>query len=191
MAKTIKEDKEILIEIKKSKFIGYTFFCENVEEANSYLKQLDIDHKKATHICYAYVINSNEKASDDGEPQGTAGIPILDVIKKQKLENVLVVVVRYFGGIKLGAGGLVRAYSDTASETIKASDVAILTKVNRCITKLNYGEEGLLKLLKQNIDVYNVVVDYKDKMEVEFCLTKGVELKEIEYTIYEEKLIRV
>ena len=117
--KTIKYDKENLIEIKKSKFIGYTFFCESIDDANKYLTQVRELHKKATHVCFAYVVNSNEKASDDGEPQGTAGIPILDVIKKQKLTNVLCIVVRYFGGIKLGAGGLVRMYTKTTSEVLK------------------------------------------------------------------------
>ena len=191
MANTIKYDKEVLIEIKKSKFIGYTFFCENVEDANNYIKQLNAEHKKATHVCYSYVINSNEKANDDGEPQGTAGIPILDVIKKQKLENVLVAVVRYFGGIKLGAGGLVRAYSETASEAIKLSEIATLLKVVECKTTFNYGEENLLNALKQKDGVYNVQVNYVDKLEVTFCLDKNTILNDFNFEKFDEKLIRV
>ncbi|MBR2468137.1 MAG: YigZ family protein [Clostridia bacterium] len=191
MANTIKYDKEVLIEIKKSKFIGYTFFCENVEAANNCIKQLNAEHKKATHVCYSYVINSNEKANDDGEPQGTAGIPILDVIKKQKLENVLVAVVRYFGGIKLGAGGLVRAYSETASEVIKLSEIATLLKVVECKTTFNYGEENLLNALKQKDGVYNVQVNYVDKLEVTFCLDKNTILNDFNFEKFDEKLIRV
>lgn len=191
MANTIKYDKEVLIEIKKSKFIGYTFFCENVEDANNCIKQLNAEHKKATHVCYSYVINSNEKANDDGEPQGTAGIPILDVIKKQKLENVLVAVVRYFGGIKLGAGGLVRAYSETASEAIKLSEIATLLKVVECKTTFNYGEENLLNALKQKDGVYNVQVNYVDKLEVTFCLDKNAILNDFNFEKFDEKLIRV
>lgn len=191
MANTIKYDKEVLIEIKKSKFIGYTFFCENVEAANNCIKQLNAEHKKATHVCYSYVINSNEKANDDGEPQGTAGIPILDVIKKQKLENVLVAVVRYFGGIKLGAGGLVRAYSETASEVIKLSEIATLLKVVECKTTFNYGEEHLLNALKQKDGVYNVQVNYVDKLEVTFCLDKNTILNDFNFEKFDEKLIRV
>ena len=108
-------------EIKKSKFLGYIFKVETLEEISSILQDIKKEHKKATHITYAFTIKCpfSEKAYDDGEPSGTAGRPILNVIHKNNLENVLLVVVRYFGGIKLGAGGLLRAYSKTASETIK------------------------------------------------------------------------
>ena len=110
------------LEIKKSKFIGYLFEIKNVEEIKEKIDALKREHKKATHICYAYRLASpfSEKAVDDGEPSGTAGKPILNVLQKQEKQNVLLVVVRYFGGIKLGAGGLLRAYSKCASETLKA-----------------------------------------------------------------------
>lgn len=106
---------------KKSKFIGYLFQCENVEDVSNALSLLRAEHKKATHICYAYSLVSPflEKAVDDGEPGGTAGRPILSVIQKRGQKNVCVFVVRYFGGIKLGAGGLVRAYTKTTSEVLK------------------------------------------------------------------------
>ena len=92
---------------KKSRFISYAYFIDSVEKANKYLEELRKEYYDARHICYAYVLNSPviEKCSDDGEPSGTAGKPLLDILKKRKLTNVLVVVVRYFGGIKLGAGG--------------------------------------------------------------------------------------
>ncbi len=110
------------IEIKKSKFISYAFKLENLEEVKTILQNLKKEHKKAEHICYAYVFNHgivSEKCFDDGEPNGTAGYPILNVIKKRGAENTLVAVVRYFGGIKLGAGGLTRAYTKAASEVLK------------------------------------------------------------------------
>lgn len=110
------------IEIKKSKFIGQKFNVSSIDDVNRILADIKKEHKKATHVCYAYRIVGKEyleKAFDDGEPSGTAGKPILNVIQKQDLKNVLVVIVRYFGGIKLGAGGLLRAYSKTASETLK------------------------------------------------------------------------
>ena len=100
--------------INKSRFIAYKFDLETVEEIKDILNNLKKQHKKSTHICYAYVFNKDvvsEKCCDDGEPGGTAGYPILNVIKKKNLTNVLVAVVRYFGGIKLGAGGLTRAYT--------------------------------------------------------------------------------
>ncbi len=111
----------MIIEIKKSKFIGQLFDVFSQEEISNILQELKKEHKKATHICYAYRISHpfSEKAFDDGEPSGTAGKPILNVLQKQDKQNCLLVVIRYFGGIKLGAGGLVRAYSKTASETVK------------------------------------------------------------------------
>lgn len=110
---------------KKSRFIGYLFNCENVEDVQNALLLLKNEHKKATHICYAYSLKNPflEKAVDDGEPGGTAGRPILSVIQKKGASNVCVFVVRYFGGIKLGAGGLVRAYTKTTSEAMKGIDL--------------------------------------------------------------------
>lgn len=109
------------LEIKKSKFIGLYFPVKSQDEVVEVLNNLKKEHKKATHICYAYRLTNpfSEKAFDDGEPSGTAGKPILNVLQKQDKKDSLLVVVRYFGGIKLGAGGLVRAYSKTASETLK------------------------------------------------------------------------
>lgn len=108
-------------EIKKSKFFGYLFEVKSVDEVKSVLEMLKKQHKKATHITYAYSLKSPflQKAFDDNEPSGTAGKPILNVIQKNGRNDVLIVVVRYFGGVKLGAGGLIRAYSKTASETLK------------------------------------------------------------------------
>lgn len=113
-----------MIEIveKKSRFLGYAYSGICASDIERILKDLSNEHKKATHICYAYNIITggvSAKAFDDGEPSGTAGKPIFNVIEKKKLIDVLIVVVRYFGGIKLGAGGLVRAYSKCASECVK------------------------------------------------------------------------
>ena len=107
---------EIIIE--KSKFITYSFDLFSTDKIKDILLELKKEHRKATHICFAYVYKKEvvlEKCSDDGEPSGTAGLPILNVIKKKGLQNIMVVVVRYFGGKKLGAGGLVRAYTKSAS----------------------------------------------------------------------------
>ncbi len=100
--------------INKSRFIAYVYELNNLNEVSLILNNLKQEHKKARHICFAYVYNRemvSEKCSDDGEPKGTAGYPIMNVIKKKGLSNILVAVVRYFGGIKLGAGGLTRAYT--------------------------------------------------------------------------------
>ncbi len=111
-----------VVEIKKSKFIGYAFNVSSIKEIEFYLNNIKREHKKATHVCYAYKFFSDKlyvKCFDDNEPSGTAGKPILNVVDKNKFSNILVVVVRYFGGILLGAGGLIRAYSKTASNTVK------------------------------------------------------------------------
>lgn len=168
MKLTIKQDVNEILEIKKSKFIGYAFFCADTETANNYLASLRLEHKKATHVCYAYVINSNEKASDDGEPQGTAGLPILEIIKKRKLTNVLVVVVRYFGGIKLGAGGLVRAYGESATLALNSAATATINEVSEFNLTLNYENEGVLNTLKNSDGVYELRIEYSDKINVTF-----------------------
>ena len=123
--KSIDVNSQIQIDIKKSKFIAYSFYVEDEQSVIKHLDLLKKEYGDATHICYAYVLNSpnREKAFDDGEPDGTAGKPILEVIKKQKLSNVLIIVVRYFGGIKLGSGGLARAYLNSASEVVKQSKI--------------------------------------------------------------------
>lgn len=104
---------------KKSRFIAYLYNVDTIQEVNDYLNALTNEHKKARHICYAYKIGNIAKASDDGEPKGTAGLPILSVINKRNLDYILIVVVRYFGGIKLGAGPLTRAYLKSAGEIVK------------------------------------------------------------------------
>ena len=109
------------IVINKSRFIAYLYELENLEVVKDIIAGLKKEQKKANHVCYAYVYNKDmvsEKCSDDGEPGGTAGYPILNVIKKKNRTNILVAVVRYFGGIKLGAGGLTRAYTKSAASVL-------------------------------------------------------------------------
>ena len=128
--KTILNEVNNTIVIEKSKFLGYLFPCDSKEIANEILENLRKQHAEATHVCYAYIINDDNvllyKSSDDGEPSQTAGAPILNVIKRNNLTNVLCAVVRYFGGIKLGAGGLVRAYSNSAVEVVNKSTIVTL-----------------------------------------------------------------
>ena len=107
------------LEIKKSKFIAYYYEVDDASEVKDIINNLKKEHKKARHIPYAYKINQDMKKSDDKEPSGTSGMPILNIIQKNNLNHTLIAVVRYFGGIKLGAGGLIRAYSSSAKEVIK------------------------------------------------------------------------
>ena len=105
--------------IKKSKFIAYYYEINSVKEASDILEQLKQEHKKARHIPYAYQVNNTAKKTDDKEPTNTAGLPIYNLITINHLDNCLIAVVRYFGGVKLGAGGLTRAYVNVAKEVIK------------------------------------------------------------------------
>ena len=114
--KLIKKSEVI---IKKSKFIGYYYEIDSKMDAENILKELKKEHKKARHIPYAYKLDVIAKKSDDKEPSNTAGAPILNIIELKKMNNCLIAVVRYFGGIKLGAGGLLRAYSQAANEATK------------------------------------------------------------------------
>lgn len=112
--------------IQKSRFIGYIKRVETEEAAQDFIKEIKKKHHDATHNCSAYLIGQNnevQKANDDGEPSGTAGLPMLEVLKKQQLKDTVVVVTRYFGGVKLGAGGLIRAYGTTTSKAIKKTGV--------------------------------------------------------------------
>ena len=107
-----------ILEIKKSKFIAYYYEVTNIEEVTKILIELKKEHKKARHIPYAYKIDNEIKKSDDKEPSGTSGTPILNIIEKNNLNHTLIAIVRYFGGIKLGTGGLIRAYSTAAKKVI-------------------------------------------------------------------------
>ncbi len=122
--RTVRQEAHAEIVIKKSRFIGYAKPVATEEEAVAFIDEIKRLHRTATHNCSAYVVGERDqfqKASDDGEPSGTAGKPILEVIKHKRLKNVAVVVTRYFGGIMLGAGGLVRAYTDGAVAGIEAA----------------------------------------------------------------------
>lgn len=136
---SISENSFVEWEISKSQFLGYSFYVEDFLQAEQFISELWKQYPKATHICWATKIGDNvERFDDNGEPSYTAGMPILDVIKKRKLTNVLVAVVRFYGGVKLGAGGLVRAYSKTASMVCYQSQEASLSRVAVYNYKVNY-----------------------------------------------------
>ena len=127
--------------IEKSKFLTYSQHVESEEEARAFVAEIRAKHPFATHCCFAFVadkIGNLQRFSDDGEPQGTAGMPILDVLKNKKLFETAVAVVRYFGGIKLGAGGLVRAYSSSAAENLAVADIRSLETCVEMAIEVDY-----------------------------------------------------
>ena len=103
---------------KKSRFIGYAKQVDSEDEAKAYIKEISSEHPKANHVTFAYVLSNTAKTNDAGEPKGTAGLPIYNVITRRNIQNIVVIVVRYFGGTKLGKGGLIRAYGKTAGLAI-------------------------------------------------------------------------
>lgn len=140
--------------IKKSRFICSIARVSSEEEAQQFITSIQAANKKATHNCFAYMIGDNDRIqreSDNGEPSGTAGIPILESLKLAKIHNVVVVVTRYFGGIKLGAGGLIRAYSNTTTEAIHQA--GLVQRIKQAILKITVTyalHDPLLYYLKEN-----------------------------------------
>ena len=158
---TIAESVQSEITEKKSKFIANLFYVENSEEAEKIIKEIKRKYFDARHNCIAYRVIENgnviEKSSDDGEPSGTAGAPMLNILQKNNLANVLIIVTRYFGGILLGTGGLVRAYSDSLKEAIKKSTLVEQEPGYEAEIKLPYTDFEKFKYYcnKNNINIIN------------------------------------
>lgn len=161
--KTISNNIINEIEIKNSRFITLLYKLEtnNVTEIITEVKN---NYPKATHYCYGYIYNDIGKYSDDGEPSGTAGAPIMNVLEKETLSNILVIVVRYFGGIKLGAGGLVRAYTKATTEALKIAQYEELIKGYKIQISFEYNQEKQLNYLLNNSTIieksYNEQITY-------------------------------
>ena len=141
---TIKFNIENEFIIKKSKFITKLYFVTSEIEIKNILDENKNDYKDATHICYAYILNNVQRFNDDSEPSGTAGMPILNVLKNNNLNNVLCIVIRYFGGIKLGAGGLIRAYCSSVSEALNKTE--IINVVNGKKIELTFSYDDIKKV---------------------------------------------
>ena len=167
--KTIIEGKTAEVTEKKSRFIANIFHVENVTEADEKIKQINKKYYDAKHNCYAYIVDGIEKCSDDGEPTKTAGAPMLDILKKNQFTNVLVIVTRYFGGILLGTGGLVRAYSEATKRAIENSDVVEIVSGERYIIEVSY--ENVNNVLywcnKLNIKICENVYETSIKLTIE------------------------
>ena len=146
--KTIARRDQAEFTVNKSRFIGYAAPVENEEEALEFIDEIKARHKDATHNVSAYVLGlqSNvQRFNDDGEPSGTAGIPALEVLKKEDLRNAAVVVTRYFGGVKLGGGGLIRAYTKGAKVAVDASVIVQMEIFSRMILKVQYTAYGKME----------------------------------------------
>ena len=166
--KTIMADIEEELVEKRSKFIANLFYVSDVEQVEQKMQEISKLHRDARHHCYAYRILQGdtivERASDDGEPSGTAGEPILNAIQKNNLNNVLIIVTRYFGGILLGAGGLIRAYSNSAIDAINSAGKIIKQPGMEVQVNINYQDNEMFKYYceKNNIKILNA--DYTEKI---------------------------
>ncbi|HKM15672.1 MAG TPA: YigZ family protein [Marinospirillum sp.] len=149
MSKTLAMPVNFLLEIKKSRFMGRVEPILSSEEGLQIVQALRQQHPEATHVCYSLLANGQVKQSDDGEPSGTAASPMLNVLQHKDLDNVLATVVRYFGGVKLGAGGLVRAYSQAISEPLQQAVYVDLTLPVQLKLAVAFEHESLLRRLAE------------------------------------------
>lgn len=161
-------DKENIYEmiIKNSKFISYIYKVNNLNDIEIIINNIKNNYKDATHICYAYKIDNLIKTYDDNEPTGTAGLPILEVINKNNLNYTIIIVVRYFGGIKLGAGGLLRAYSKGASNVVKLCNLKKLIKGFDITITFGYDNLKNIDYLLKEENIYDK--KYHDKIKYSF-----------------------
>ncbi|WP_066258900.1 YigZ family protein [Neobacillus drentensis] len=167
---TVKKTGEHEIIIQKSRFIAHIKRAESEGEAQEFIQTLKKKYWDASHNCSAYLIGEHDqiqKANDDGEPSGTAGVPILEVLKKRKLKDTVVVVTRYFGGIKLGAGGLIRAYGKAASEGLDAVGIVERRLMRVCHVKIDYSWLGKIENeLRSSIYILKSI-QYQENVEIE------------------------
>lgn len=162
--------------IEKSRFIAFSAHVESEEEGRAFVAEIRSKHSLATHVCYAFIADKTgnmQRFSDDGEPQGTAGVPILEVLKAKKLFETAVAVVRYFGGIKLGAGGLVRAYSSSAAENLDGADIRLLEMCSEYVITVDYtGIDGAQKYLSSHTCTL-LSTDYGEKVAFRVAVRKA------------------
>ncbi|PLT31057.1 YigZ family protein [Peribacillus deserti] len=173
---TVRGYGEHEIVIQKSRFIAYVERAETEEAAQEFIALIKKKHWDANHNCSAYLIGENnliQKANDDGEPSGTAGVPMLEVLKKKDLKDTVVVVTRYFGGIKLGAGGLIRAYGKSVSEGLEATGIVERKLMRVMHVKVDYTWLGKLENELRS-SVYTLKdIHYSDLVEIETFVEEG------------------
>ena len=193
--KTILE-KELSAEIveKKSRFIANLFYVDSVEEAEEKIKITKKRYYDAKHNCFAYIVNDDKvfikKSSDDGEPSGTAGAPMVEILEKQGLANLLIVVTRYFGGILLGTGGLVRAYSDSLKKALEKATIVELEQGFELDVELEYSNFEKFKYYcsKNNINIINCT--YLNNVICKIELNEN-EKEKLENDFYNQNILKI
>ncbi|MGP4064542.1 YigZ family protein [Oceanobacillus sp. M65] len=175
---TVKQTAIEEIIIQKSRFIGHVARVETEEEAQQFIQEIKKKHNAATHNCSAYMIGEHDqiqKANDDGEPSGTAGVPMLEVLKKKNLKDTVIVVTRYFGGIKLGAGGLIRAYGNATTEALQGSGIVKRQLMQGISITVAYTLLGKLENVLRQSDYILETINYLEKVEFIVYVKTGEE----------------
>lgn len=180
-------NKKAVAEIieKKSKFIANIYPINNKEEANEILNDIRKKYYDARHNCYAYIVDNVEKCSDDGEPSGTAGAPLLDLLKNKQLKNVIIIVTRYFGGILLGTGGLVRAYTEAAKKVLQNVKIVEKEYGIQYLVEVTYNKLKEIQYICKQLEINVEKLEYKENV----ILT--LESNEKKKKILEEKGIEI
>ena len=185
---TIEKNVNDELIVNKSKFITHAFKVKDIIECNNIIKDIKNEYKDATHNCFAYVIDNVKRFNDDKEPAGTAGMPILNVLESNDLNHVLVIVTRYFGGIKLGAGGLLRAYSNAASNVIKKA--IIIEDINKIKTRIEFSYDNIKKVdyILNNYDV--TYKEFDENVIYEFCYDENNYPHELDSYIIKKEVLK-
>ena len=180
-----------LLEINKSKFYCELIPISSINEVTTIINNIKEEYKSATHYCYAYIFDNTKRFSDDGEPGGTAGMPILNVLEQNNLDHVLAVVIRYFGGIKLGAGGLVRAYTNSVSDTITNSKIIQLINGKKISIEFTYDNSKQIDYLLKDYDIENK--EYNSNIKYIINIPDNINIKEIlnNYILNYEELDKI
>lgn len=173
--KTVLSKSTYEFEEKKSVFICDIINCKSEDEAVKFISEIKSKHRQANHVCHAYVIGENkliQRYSDDGEPQGTAGIPMLEVLKKEDITNVCATVTRYYGGVKLGASGLIRAYSRACSLAIAQGSVVYMKNYKEISLIFDYTLIGKVDNYISVNDYYQIMREYTDKVRIDLYISE-------------------
>jgi len=181
---------EDLFIINKSKFFAFAYPITNEDEAKKYISDLNEKYADATHVCTAYLLSSPkvERANDDGEPSGTAGKPMLELLKKRGIENVLIAVVRYFGGVKLGAGGLVRAYTNASNLVLDKAQIVEMKNVDEYLIKCDIAlGNRIMEIIRQGGGEI-LACKYAEKVEIKLIDYNLDKLKTLYPDVSVEKL---
>lgn len=189
---TVKNNSQAEISEKRSRFIGRVYKISSEEEAKEFIDKVKREHRDARHNVFAYTVGGVSRYSDDGEPSGTAGVPILEILKKREINDCLITVTRYFGGILLGTGGLLRAYSDAALKALEQAEITELFPAYICKIKCEYSDHGKVDDILQKTGGVKLSEDFTDFVEITFKIKKeNLEVSKAKITEFSKGKLKI